>query len=172
MVDEAAVDAIEDAWRPASRPDIPVVAGRWGADPYPGGLFLELLDAALRWLGGPARLCDLGAGCGGQLLRAAARGCEAWGVEIEPAWAEAGRQAGADVHCMLAEDAPLGGTVIVYLNQLYQATVEQAALESRIQARMDSGALLIGANYASPPPPMWEQVFSDVPRRRGVWVKP
>jgi SAM-dependent methyltransferase len=161
------VDAIEDA-----RPEIRVTPGRWDAQPYPGGLFLELLGHAIAWLGGPARFCDAGAGCGGQVLRAAARGCDAWGVEIEPAWAQAGRDAGADVRCMLAEDAPLAGTRIVYLNQLYQHRDDQAQLEARIRDRMDGGAVLISANYAAPPPAGWTVVWADPARWRGVWVKP
>jgi SAM-dependent methyltransferase len=169
MVD---VDAAEDAWRPATRPDIPVVPGRWGAEPYPGLLFTELLDAALGWLGGPARFCDLGAGCGGQILRAQARGCDAWGVEIEPAWAAAARDLGATVICYLAEDADLAGTPVVFLNQLYRNAAGQAALEERIRARMDPGAVLISVNYASVPPGSWTAVFTDPPQRRGVWAKP
>jgi hypothetical protein len=171
-VDVAQVEAIEDAWRPLSRPDIPIVAGRWGADPYPGDLFLELLGHAIGWLGAPARFCDVGAGCGGQVLRALDRGCLAWGVEIEPAWALAARELGADVRCMLAEDADLAGTAIVYLNQLYQAKTDQAQLEARVRDRMDSGAVLISANYAAPPPASWELVWADLARWRGVWVKP
>lgn len=164
------VDAIEDA-----RPDVRVTPGRWDAAPYPGWLFTELLDAALACHpdGAPGpRFCDLGAGVGGQVLRATARGCDAWGVEIEPAWAAVARDAGATVLCMLAEDAPLGGTGIVYLNQLYQAAAEQAALEDRVRRRMDPGAVMVAANYATRPPGSWEAVFLDVTRRRGVWVKP
>jgi hypothetical protein len=169
VLDVAAVEAIEDA-----RPDIRVTPGRWPATPYPGWLFLELLDHAIAWLGGPARFCDLGAGCGGQVLRAAARGCEAWGVEIEPAWAQAACDVGADVRCMLAEDAGLAGTAIVYLNQLYQAKADQAALEERTRGRMDAGTVLISANYAAPPPAAlgWTVVWADPGRWRGVWAKP
>jgi hypothetical protein len=173
-VDVAAIEALEDAWRPESRPDIPVAAGRWGAAPYPGSLFLELLFAAMEYLRGPGRFCDLGAGAGGQVLRAADRGCPAWGVEIVPEWAEAARQAGADVTTGPAEDADLTGTDLVYLNQCYQHRARQAGLEEHVRDAMDSGAVLLAANYAAPPPAgaRWHTVWHDVPRRRGVWVKP
>jgi hypothetical protein len=175
MLDVALAEAIEDTWRPESRPDIAALVepGRWGATPYPCDLFLELLSAAVGYLRHPASFCDIGAGPGTKVELAAARGCRpAWGVEAVDAWAAAGRQLGADIRTGRAEDADLTGTRIVYLNQLYQARGGQAALEDLIRDRMDDGAVLISANYAAPPPSCWLAVMTDPGRWRGVWVKP
>ena len=167
----AAAEAIEDAHWPAT---LGAGGGRWGAGPYPCGLFLELLFAAVTYLGGPGRFADLGAGCGSKVLLAADRDCPAWGVEIDAGLAAAARGYGADVATGRAEDADLDGTAIVYLNQLYQSAADQAELEALVRDAMDSGAVLISANYAAPPPATarWHAVWHDVPRRRGVWVKP
>lgn len=164
----AAAEAIEDAHWPAT---LGAGSGRWGAGPYPCGLFLELLFASITYLGGPGRFADLGAGCGSKVLLAADRDCPAWGVEIDPGLAAAARSLGADVATGRAEDADLDGTMIVYLNQLYQAKGQQAWLEGQVRERMDPGAVLISANYATPTTG-WHTVWHDPGRWRGVWVKP
>ena len=165
----AAAEAIEDAHWPAT---LGAGDGRWGAAPYPCGLFCELLGHAIAYLGGPARFCDLGAGPGTKVELAKARGCPAWGVEIEDRLAAAARGLGADVRTGRVEDTQLTGTPIVYLNQLYQTKGQQARLEGQVRARMDPGAVLISANYAAPPPPSWALVWADPGRWRGVWAKP
>lgn len=168
----AGLAAIEDAWRPEARPDLTPGPERWGAEPYPLPEFLTLLDAAMGWLRLAAPVfCDCGAGPGAKVLLAAQRGCLAWGIEIVPGLAQAARQAGADVRDGNAAATDLGGSDIVFVNQLYRARRLEAAAEAIIAGRMRPGAVLIAVNTPGGPPG-WTAVTADPALGRGAWAKP
>jgi hypothetical protein len=172
----AQIMAAEDAWRPATRPDLPeTVPGaalRWGAEPYPLPPFLELLDVAIAHLGLPRPVfCDVGAGPGGKVILAAQRGCRAWGVDIVPGYVAAAQALGADVRLGTAQDTDLTGTGIVWCAGLYRAAAHQQATETQIAAAMRPGAVLILANTPAPPAG-WAELAWDPAARLGTWVKP
>ena len=168
----AEAEAIEDAWRPGSRPDLAPGPDRWGAEPYPCGPFLDLLSVALDHLGGPAVFADLGAGTGTKVLLAAGYGCPAWGVDAQAGYVAVARQLGADVRLGQAENATLTGTAVVFVNALYRSRAAQARLEAGVRAGMDPGAVLISVNYAAPPPAPWLRLAHDPAAWRGAWAKP
>lgn len=170
----AAVAALEDAWRPASRPDVGPPRGVWGAEPYPAGAFSWLLRHAmdlLSCLAGPLVFGDAGAGVGGKVLLAGAAGCRAWGVELVEAYAAAGRAAGADVRTGRVLDADWDATHIVFANQLFRDARLEAAYEGRLRGLLLPGTVLIAVNYAAPPGPGWAPVVTDPAAARGVWLK-
>ena len=175
----AQAEAIEDAWRPATRPDLAPDPARWGAEPYPLGPFCDLLHAAMTHLAsqplayGVPVFCDLGAGPGTKVLLAEAAGCLAWGVELVPGLAQAARDLGADVRAGNAAHAGLAGADIVYVNQLYRDPQIETAVEEVIAGRMRPGAVLIAVNTPNPLGPAGWAVLPGTPGPgRGAWVKP
>jgi hypothetical protein len=164
--------AIEDAWRPEG---VNPLGPAWGALPYPLAPFMVMLGAALTACPAPGRpvLCDLGAGPGGKVLAAQQAGCDAWGVEADPALAAVARSYGADVRDGRAEDADLAGTDIVWCAGLYRDTAPARRFETALWGRIRPGGLLMIASTPFPSgPPGWDTIYADPAWWRGVWAKP
>lgn len=123
----------------------------------------------------PPRLLEIGAGPGPNLVIARdAFGMDVFGIEIQDALAQAGRDAGLAIQTADADDwAGYEKFHAVWLNRPRRDAQAERRLEERVYAEMAEGAVLICANLETRPPENWFIVSDSWESlRRGAWVKP